>query len=356
MAATVLLTKPEFWGQKEVKIESVNLKPPYLVFIDGGADSQAAVKTAQGIADWAPEKCMGQLRLTSDSPSVGLPDMTLDDAVAKGARTLVIGVSPFGGELPKHWVPVICAALQAGLDVAAGLHDHLRRNEKIRATAEQTGRRVIDVRSAPRGLPLGTGVKRTGKRVLTVGTDCAVGKKYAALAIAREFSRRGVNASFRATGQTGVLIAGEGVVIDSVIADFIAGAAEAISPANTNDHWDIIEGQGALLHPAYGGVSLGLLQGAQPDAFIVCHHPGLKEFKNFSGLAIADIGQVIDLTIKLGRLTNPDIYCAGICLNTKGMTDEGRAATIDQHKTRYGIPVVDPVALGVAAIADQLLQ
>ena len=339
-----------------METDTIRLKPPYLILVDVVSESRAALKTAQGLADWAPEKCIGQLRLTGDSPSVGLPDMTLDDAVAKGAQTLVIGVSPFGGRLPERWVPVICTALQAGLDVAAGLHDHLNGHDKIRAMAEETGRRVIDIRSAPKDLPLGTGVKRTGKRVLTVGTDCAVGKKYAALAIARELSRRGVNTSFRATGQTGVLIAGEGVVIDSVIADFIAGAAEAVSPANMKDHWDIIEGQGALFHPAYGGVSLGLLQGAQPDAFVVCHQPGLEEFKSFAGIRLAGIEEVIDLTIKLGRITNPDIYCAGICLNTKGMTDADRASAIDQYKARYGMPVVDPVALGVADIADRLLH
>ena len=186
---------------------------------------------------------------------------------------MVVGVVNAGGVLPDHWIGKIIEALDAGLDVATGLHERLGTIPAIAEAAQRGGRRLHDVRYSDMEFATGKGNKRPGLRVLTVGTDCSVGKKYTALALEREMIAQDMKADFRATGQTGVFISGRGVAIDAVIADFIAGAAEWLTPANDADHWDVVEGQGSLFHPSFAGVTLGLLHGSQPDAFIVCHEP-----------------------------------------------------------------------------------
>ncbi len=163
------------------------------------------------------------------------------------------------------------------------MHAKLGNVPQLKAAAERHGRRLIDVRTPPKNIPIASGAKRSGKRLLTVGTDCAVGKKYTALALARAFTARGLDADFRATGQTGILIAGGGMPMDAVVADFEAGAAEILSPAAPAQHWDVIEGQGSLFHPAYAGVSLGLLHGSQPDVIVVCHDIDRKEMLGHPG-------------------------------------------------------------------------
>ena len=253
----------------------MDIPRPYLLFL-GDAKDDLAAKTAQGIVDWRPEACVGQLRLPDCKADVGLADMSVAEAAAAGARTLVIGVVNPGGVFPDHWTQTVVAALAAGLDVASGLHMPLSAVPAIAHEADRFGRSLYDVRLSTQRFGTGSGQKRSGKRLLTVGTDCSVGKKYAALAIEREMRARGLNATFRATGQTGVLIAGHGVAIDAVVADFISGAAEWLSPDNAPDHWDVIEGQGALTNPSYSGVSLGLLHGAQPDALVLCHCQALS--------------------------------------------------------------------------------
>jgi uncharacterized NAD-dependent epimerase/dehydratase family protein len=184
--------------------------------------------------------------------------------------------------------------------------------------------------------------------LLTVGTDCALGKKYTALALARAFVARGVEADFRAAGQTGILIAGGGIPMDAVIADFEAGAAEMLSPDASPQHWDVIEGQGALFHPAYAGVSLGLLHGSQPDAFVVCHEPGRMHVLGHPEFALPTIEEVIDMTIRLGRRTNPAIRCVGISLNTGRLDADAIQELFSRVSQRLGLPVADPMRSGEA--------
>ena len=171
----------------------------------------------------------------------------------------MIGVVNSGGFLPANWTDAICDALAKGLDLASGLHGRLKEFPEINAAAEKYNRVLHNIRYSQQKFTTGKGHKRSGKRLLTVGTDCSCGKKYTALAIEKAMHARGMKADFRATGQTGVLIAERGVAIDAVIADFISGAAEWLSPENEPDHWDLIEGQGSLLHASYAGVSLGLM-------------------------------------------------------------------------------------------------
>jgi uncharacterized NAD-dependent epimerase/dehydratase family protein len=332
----------------------MDIAKPYLLFL-GDVQDQLAAKTAQGVVDWRPEWCDGQLRLPGCKADTGLPDMTIAEAVAKGAKTMIVGIANAGGVLPGHWVKEIAAALEAGLDVATGLHQRLGAIPDIAAAAERNGRKLHDIRFSDVTFATGKGTKRRGLRLLTVGTDCSVGKKYTALAMEREMRRRGLNAEFRATGQTGVLISGRGVAIDAVVADFISGAAEWISPENDSDHWDVIEGQGSLFHPSFAGVTLGLLHGAQPDAFIVCHEPARTTMRGVNH-PLPEIRQVIDRTILEGQLTNPAISCIGIAVNTENLGEAEAMACLAETGKTHGLPCVDPIRTGVGPLVDELVR
>ena len=278
------------------------IERPYLLFL-GDVPDPLAAKTAYGVVDWRRDWCLGQMRLAGCKADTGLPDMTLADAQAAGAKTFVVGAVNAGGVLPEHWITSIVQAIEAGLDVASGLHDRLASFPAIRQAAEEHGVQLHDVRHAARNFATGKGTRRPGKRILTVGTDCSVGKKYAALALEAEMTRRGFDAEFCATGQTGVLIAGRGVAIDAVAADFISGAVEWIAPAAPENHWQLVEGQGSLFHPSFAGVTLGLLHGAQPDFFVVCHEPTRTTMRGVEH-PLPSIAEVIEATVRLGRLTN----------------------------------------------------
>lgn len=330
------------------------IEPPYLIFIGDAKDALAA-KTGQGIVDWRRQRALGQLRLAGCGADLGIAEMTVEEAAARGARSLVIGAVNPGGVLPQSWSSVIVRALQSGLDVANGLHTRLGTFPEIAEAARNHGRRLFDVRHSDREFKTGTGAKRPGKRLLTVGTDCSVGKKYTTLVIERELQRRGIDADFRATGQTGILIAGRGVAIDAVPADFIAGAAEWLSPAADEHHWDLIEGQGSLFHPSFAGVTMGLLHGSQPDAFVVCHEPTRATMRNVA-LPIPAVEEVVALTIAAGRITNPAIRCAGVALNTRELGDGAARALVDETAARLSLPATDPVRFGVEALVNHLLD
>jgi uncharacterized NAD-dependent epimerase/dehydratase family protein len=325
---------------------------PYLVFLGDVPDALAA-KTAYGIVDWRREWCLAQMRLPGCRADLGLVDMTIAAAVEKGARTFVIGAANAGGVLPPHWVGAIVAAIEAGLDVASGLHTRLDSVPAIRDAALRHGRSLFDVRHSDQHFATGKGTKRSGLRLLTVGTDCSAGKKYAALALEREMRARGMDADFCATGQTGVFISGRGIAIDAVVADFISGAVEWLSPDAAPGHWDVIEGQGSLFHPSFAGVTLGLLHGAQPDAFVICHEPTRTAMRGVAH-ALPSIHDVIDLTLRCGRLTNPGIRPVGIAINTSALAESEARVVLAEAAAAHGLPATDPVRYGVAAIVDRL--
>jgi uncharacterized NAD-dependent epimerase/dehydratase family protein len=330
----------------------MEIEHPYLLFL-GDVHDQLAAKTAQGIVDWRPDWCVGQARLKGCNADTGLPDMTIAEALEKGAKTMVVGVVNAGGKLPDHWVAEIIAAIQSGMNVATGLHRRLRSVSEIAAAAEKHGVKLHDVRFSDQAFETGKGTKRTGKRFLAVGTDCSVGKKYTALALDKEMQTRGMKSDFRATGQTGVFISGRGVALDAVVADFISGAAEWISPDNDDDHWDCVEGQGSLFHPSFAGVSLGLLHGSQPDAFVVCHEPTRTRMRGVD-YPLPSIQQVIDRTILEGSLTNPDIQCVGICVNTQNMPEDEATRYLEDTGKAHQLPCVDPIRTGMGPIVDEI--
>jgi len=334
----------------------ISLEPPYLLYIgDVGSDDFA--KTGFGIAHWRPERCAGQMRLPGCPVDLGLPDMDVPAARAAGVRTAIIGVASVGGQIPDNWVPQLAALVEAGIDLASGMHRKLGTIPELVEAAAKSGARLIDVRVPPANLPVGNGAPRSGKRVLMVGTDCAVGKKYSALALHRELERRGIKSTFRATGQTGIMIAGEGMPIDAVVADFISGAAEVLSPANDDDHWDVIEGQGSLLNPSYSGVSLGLLHGSQPDAIVLCHDASRTHTLDVKGdYPIPELDLVIDDALRMAQRVRPRCICAGVSVNTSKMSDFERDAYLGELRAHLGLPCVDPIATGMSPIADFLLK
>lgn len=329
------------------------LAAPYVIFL-GDVRDDLLLKTGAGIKQWRGDLCAGQVRLISDAASLGLPDLTIDEAANQGAGSLILGAALVGGTIKESWMPSLLEAISRGLDIVAGLHSRLNDNPVLVEAARRHNVRLIDVRVPPRNIPVGTGQKRQGKRLLTVGTDCAVGKKYTALALEREMRARGIPATFRATGQTGIMIAGRGIPMDAVVSDFIAGAAEVLSPANDASHWDVIEGQGSLFHPGYAAVSLGLLHGSQPDAIVVCHDPLRQVIHEYSDFPIPSLAQCIERNLELGRLTNPNIRCVGISLNTSAMEPHERDACMAAVRAETGLPCVDPLSGGVGAIVDHI--
>ena len=328
------------------------LPQPYLLFL-GDTTEPGYAKTAFGLRDWAGDRVVGEWSCGA-TVTTGLPRLSPKEARARGARALVIGVANSGGIIYESWIPSLVEALAAGLDIVSGMHTRLNETQALKNAAMRYGRRLIDIRTPPRHIPIATGNKRSGKRLLTIGTDCALGKKYTALALAREFATRGVDVDFRATGQTGILIAGRGMPMDAVIADFEAGAAEMLSPAADSNHWDVIEGQGSLFHPAYAGVSLGLLHGSQPDVFVVCHEPGRTHVLGHPTFELPTIEETIDMTIRLGRRTNPAIRCGGVSLNTSRLDEADALELLALHGERLGLPVADPMRGG--AELDRLVD
>ncbi|HET7410697.1 MAG TPA: N-acetyltransferase DgcN, partial [Paracoccaceae bacterium] len=296
------------------------LEQPYLLFLGDAPDALAA-KVARGIRDWRPDASVGQLRLPGCNADMKLPDMTVAEAKAAGAKTLVIGVANRGGIISDAWKLVLIEAMEAGMDIAAGLHTLLNKQPDLVEAARRTGRTLHDVRVPTVQYPIADGKKRRGKRLLAVGTDCSCGKMYTALSLEREMQARGLKADFRATGQTGILIDGAGVPLDAVIADFMAGAVEYLTPDADDDHWDIIEGQGSLFHASYSGVTLALIHGGQPDALVLCHEPTRTHMRGLPHYAVPSLEELRVLAVQMAQIVNPDVKVIGCAINTAAMSE-----------------------------------
>ncbi len=331
------------------------IQTPYLLFL-GDAPDQLAAKVAQGIKDWRPEHAVGQLRMPGCKADVGLKDLSLQEARDAGARTLVIGVANRGGVISQAWKGVLLEAMTLGFDIASGLHNLLRDEPDLAAAAAQNGRMLHDVRIPTETYPIASGVKRRGKRVLGVGTDCSAGKMYTALALDAAMQQKGMKSTFRATGQTGILITGDGVPLDAVVADFMAGSIEHLTPDNDEDHWDIIEGQGSLFHVSFSGVTLALIHGGQPDALILCHEPTRTHMRGLPDYTPPSLEALRDMTLPLARIVNPDCEIIGVSVNTQHQSEDEARAYLEEVEKRMGLPTVDPYRDGAERLADALAK
>ncbi|WP_336098846.1 N-acetyltransferase DgcN [Roseovarius sp. CH_XMU1461] len=329
------------------------IETPYLLFL-GDAPDMLAAKVAIGIRDWRPEHAIGQIRLPGCGADLKLTDMTLAEAKEAGAKTLVIGVANRGGVISAAWKEVLIQALEMGYDIASGLHNLLRDEGDLVAAAQTHGCTLHDVRVPTVGYPIANGKKRTGKRCLAVGTDCSVGKMYTAMAMEAAMQERGMKATFRATGQTGILITGHGVPLDAVIADFMAGSIEYLTPDNDEDHWDLIEGQGSLFHVSYSGVTLALIHGGQPDALILCHEPTREHMRGLPEYTQPSLQQLRDTALPLAQVSNPACQVVGVSVNTQHMSEADAKAYLVEVEKEMGLPATDPYRFGSDKLVDAL--
>ena len=333
--------------------DAVEIHSPYLLFL-GDARDQLAAKTANGVRVWRPDWSLGQLRLPGCNADCGVPDMSIEEAASAGVKTVILGVANRGGVIPESWTTELVKAVGLGMDIASGLHTRITQIPELAAAAKANGRALHDVRQPTQEFEVANGIRRPGKRLLTVGTDVSVGKMFTTLALEKEMRDRGIKADFRATGQTGIFIAGAGVSIDAVIADFISGSVEWLTPANDPDHWDLVEGQGSLFNVSYAGVTIGLIHGAQPDALVVCHEAGRPHMRSMPHFPLVDIPTCIEANLQAARLTNPAVKCVGASINTVGLSEQEGRDFCKRISDEIGLPAVDALRDGVAAIVDNI--
>ena len=329
------------------------IKTPYLLFLGDAPDALAA-KVAQGIKDWRPDASVGQFRMAGCNADMGIDDLSLDEAIAKGAKTLVIGVANRGGVISDAWKAILKEALEKGLDLASGLHNLLRDEADLVEIAQKHGRVLHDVRVPSIQYPIATGKKRLGKRCLAIGTDCSVGKMYTAMAMDRAMKAAGRKSTFRATGQTGILIEGDGVPLDAVIADFMAGSIEHLTPDNDADHWDMIEGQGSLFHVSYSGVTMALIHGGQPDALILCHEPTREHMRGLPDYQQPSLKELNDMGLALAKIANPNCQTVAISVNTQHLSEGTYEDYLAKIEADMNLPTVDPFRQGAERLINAL--
>ncbi|HEY0757059.1 MAG TPA: DUF1611 domain-containing protein [Ktedonobacteraceae bacterium] len=285
----------------------------------------------------------------------------IHEALTYQPDTLLIGIAPMGGILPESWRWQLLAGLEAGLQLVSGLHVFLGEDEELRAVAREHGVTIWDVRQPPQTMRVGTfQPHRPGSHtVLMVGSDCAVGKMTAALELERAAQARGLSSAFLATGQTGILIAGSGLPADRVISDFVAGETEHLVLELTNQYdWVFVEGQGALNHPGYSPVTLGLLHGSQPEAMIFCHHADATAIDGLEHATFADLKRLIHLNEEIVNILPHErpSKIVGIALVTIGKTDEQALEAIKLIEEQTGLPATDVWRFGAGKLLDALQQ
>lgn len=342
----------------------------YLILAEGLFGPESS-KTANSAIRYLPDRVAAVVdsRLAGSTAGEVLGfggEIPIVGSFAEGARhgpnALLIGIAPQGGRLPESWRATLRAALEAGMDVVSGLHSHLNDDPELAALARAGGGRIHDLRRAPDDLPVATGRAREvdALTVLTMGTDCNLGKMTAALQIRDALRERGVRVAFAATGQTGILIEGRGIAVDAVPADFIAGAAERLVLEAAADH-DVVlvEGQGSLVHPGYSGVTLGLLHGAMPDAMILCHQPSRRTpYSTGGGYGWMTLPGVVEMVeISEGAIAPlRESRVIGIALNTHDLSEEEAREAAERTAEETGLPVTDPVRWDAEPLAKAVIQ
>ncbi|MCS6861533.1 MAG: DUF1611 domain-containing protein [Abditibacteriales bacterium] len=337
-----------------------------IVILAEGSFGVLESKTAAGYLRYHPHSCVAVLDSTKAGRDVGdvlgyahgIPIVaTLEEALPFNPDVLLIGIAPPGGQLPDSWRPLIRQAIQNKMDIVSGLHFFFSRDAEFAPLAQAHGVDLWDVRQPPPDLPVATCRAATVKArtILTVGSDARVGKKITALEIAAEARRRGINAQFIATGQTGIMISGYGICVDAVVADFIAGAAECLVVDNA-DHFDwlVLEGQGSIIHPGYSGVTLGLLHGAMPDALILCHQAQLQHIKRYPQ-PIPPLRELVRLYEHIAQPVKPT-RVVGISLNCFHLSDAEAQEEIRQAEEATGLPATDVVKFGAGKLVEAIQE
>lgn len=335
-----------------------------------GSFGPFSAKTAVGVMRYSPDTVVAVVDSvhageTADQTlggdiGVGVPVVaTVDDALGYQPDTLLIGIAPIGGKLPDAWRPGILRALEAGLTVVSGLHFFLGDDPELASAAQAHNATIWDVRRPPDALAQrireGQPHRPGSHTVYFCGTDCNVGKMTAAFELWREAQRRNLSAGFAATGQTGIMISGEGIPVDRFISDFVSGAVEAMTVDFAERYdWVFVEGQGSLMHPAYSAVTLGLLHGAAPDLLILCHQAGRTAVHGYEDTPIPSLNKTREIYETAAGWLKPATVVA-VALNTYGMSDAEARAAIEATQQETGLPTTDPVRFGAGALLDALL-
>jgi uncharacterized NAD-dependent epimerase/dehydratase family protein len=343
---------------------------PRFVIVADGEFGPLTSKTANSCIRYFPERVVAVLdrahagRTVEDVLGFGGPIpvvATLDDATVAGATGLLIGIAPPGGQLPPAWRTWLVAAIGRGWEIWSGLHTFLADDPELGALAKARGVRILDARKPPADLPIADGRAAAVDAyvVLTVGTDCNVGKMTAQLELRDALLERGHRARFVATGQTGIFIEGWGIAVDAVVADFIAGAAERLVLDGAQDA-DIVlvEGQGSLIHPGFSGVTLGLLHGACPDALILCHQATRGYIGDYHGspwVRIPPLAEMIDVYERAAAPVRP-CRVIGVSLNTYDLDERAARVAVAQAAEQTGLPATDPVRFGPEPLVEAIVR
>jgi uncharacterized NAD-dependent epimerase/dehydratase family protein len=333
----------------------------YLILAEGKSGDPHYGKTMRGVVDYSPHPTVAIL----DSERVGerhgqIPIVaTVEDALPYEPTTALVGVATQGGRFPPAWRALLQASIEAGLDVESGLHELLTEDAELTSLAERHGVELRDLRKPPADLSVPTGENLTvpAEIVLTVGSDCAIGKKTVAIELDREAQRRGLKSAFVPTGQTGIAIAGWGIAVDAVVADFLAGAAErlVVEGAQRGGELLFVEGQGSLVHPAYSGVTLGLMHGAAPHAYVLCHVAGATTIEGYPDHPLPSLPELVELHHRTSLPLRP-ARVAAIALNTRGLDDAQARAAADAVEAETGLAADDPVRFGAQKVLDAVLS
>jgi uncharacterized NAD-dependent epimerase/dehydratase family protein len=333
----------------------------YLILAEGFSGDPHYGKTARGVVRYRREDVVALLDSErAGETQDGLPIVgTVNDALCFNPTTALVGVATPGGRFPPAWRDLLRSCIAEGLDVENGLHQFLADDEEMSELARRYGVELRDLRRPPADLnvPTGANLEVPATIVLTVGSDCAIGKKTVALELDLEARARGLASQFVPTGQTGIVIAGWGIAIDAVVADFLAGAAERlVVEGHARGGVDVlfVEGQGSLVHPAYSGVTMGLLHGSAPHALVLCHLAGSTEVEGFPGHRLPALTELIDLHERAALPARPAKVRA-IALNTRGLGDDEAREAIAAAEVETDLPTDDPVRFGAARLVDAAL-
>ena len=343
-------------------------RPRYLIVADGEFGPMSS-KTANAIIRYQPERVAGVLdrehadRSVQDVLGFGgrIPVIaSMREGLALDPDTVLIGIAPVGGRLPDEWRGWLAEALEAGCDLVSGLHTFLGDDPQLAARARAAGRTITDIRRPPAALPVASGRARLVDAyvVLTVGTDCNVGKMTAQLQLVRELNGRGIRTRFVATGQTGIMLEGWGIAVDAVVADFIAGAAEQITLEGAQEaDVVLVEGQGSINHPGYSGVTLGLLHGSCPSGLLLCHQPTRERIDDGREpwLPIPPLTDYVRLYEAIGSAVHPT-RVIGISLNTYDLDDGAARAACAAAARETGLPATDPVRFDPGPLVDAVVD